>query len=152
MPPYDSFLLISFGGPEGRDDVIPFLENVTRGRGVPRERLEQVAEHYYQFGGVSPINQQCRDLLAAIEKEFAASGVDLPVYWGNRNCGSAAHRHGGGHGGRRQAARDRVRDVGIQLLFELQAVPGGHRAGQGGGAGRPADRQAAPVLQPPGLH
>jgi ferrochelatase len=85
MPPYDSFLLISFGGPEGRDDVIPFLENVTRGRGVPRERLEQVAEHYYQFGGVSPINQQCRDLLAAIEKEFAASGVDLPVYWGNRN-------------------------------------------------------------------
>jgi ferrochelatase len=85
MPPYDSFLLISFGGPEGRDDVIPFLENVTRGRGVPRERLEQVAGHYYQFGGVSPINQQCRDLLAAIEKEFAASGVDLPVYWGNRN-------------------------------------------------------------------
>ena len=85
MPPYDSFLLISFGGPEGRDDVIPFLENVTRGRGVPRERLEQVAEHYYQFGGVSPINQQCRDLLAGIEKDFAASGVDLPVYWGNRN-------------------------------------------------------------------
>src|SRR6202167_5070299 len=85
MPPYDSLLLISFGGPEGRDDVIPSLENVTRGRGVPRERLEQVAEHYSQFGGVSPINQQCRDLLAAIEKEFAASGVDLPVYWGNRN-------------------------------------------------------------------
>jgi protoporphyrin/coproporphyrin ferrochelatase len=85
MPRYDSFLLISFGGPEGRDDVMPFLENVTRGRGVPRERLERVAEHYYRFGGVSPINQQCRDLLAAIEKDFAASGVDLPVYWGNRN-------------------------------------------------------------------
>jgi protoporphyrin/coproporphyrin ferrochelatase len=85
MPRYDSFLLVSFGGPEGRDDVMPFLENVTRGRGVPRERLEQVAEHYYRFGGVSPINQQCRDLLAAVEKEFAAGGVDLPVYWGNRN-------------------------------------------------------------------
>jgi ferrochelatase len=85
MPRYDAFLLVSFGGPEGRDDVIPFLENVTRGRGVPRERLEQVAGHYYQFGGVSPINQQCRELLAAVEKDFAASGVDLPVYWGNRN-------------------------------------------------------------------
>ena len=85
MQPYDAFLLVSFGGPESRSDVIPFLENVTRGRGVPRERLEQVAEHYYRFGGVSPINAQCRDLLAAIEKDFAASGIDLPVYWGNRN-------------------------------------------------------------------
>jgi protoporphyrin/coproporphyrin ferrochelatase len=85
MPRYDAFLLVSFGGPEGPDDVIPFLENVTRGRGVPRERLERVAEHYYRFGGVSPINQQNRDLLAAIEKDFAASGIDLPLYWGNRN-------------------------------------------------------------------
>ena len=85
MPSYDAFLLVSFGGPEGRDDVIPFLENVTRGRDVPRERLEQVAEHYYRFGGVSPINQQCRDLLAAVEKDFAGAGIELPVYWGNRN-------------------------------------------------------------------
>ncbi len=85
MPSYDAFLLVSFGGPEGRRDVIPFLENVTRGRGVPRDRLEQVAEHYYRFGGVSPINAQCRDLLGAVEKDFAASGIDLPVYWGNRN-------------------------------------------------------------------
>jgi len=85
MPPYDAFLLVSFGGPEGPGDVIPFLQNVTRGRAVPPERLEQVAAHYYQFGGVSPINQQCRDLLALIEKEFAASGIDLPLYWGNRN-------------------------------------------------------------------
>jgi len=85
MAPYGAFLLVSFGGPEGRDDVMPFLENVTAGRGVPRDRLEQVAEHYYQFGGVSPINQQNRDLLAAIEKEFAATGIGLPVYWGNRN-------------------------------------------------------------------
>ena len=85
MPRYDAFLLVSFGGPEGPADVIPFLENVTRGRGVPRERLAEVAEHYYRFGGVSPINQQCRDLLGALEKEFAASGAGLPLYWGNRN-------------------------------------------------------------------
>jgi protoporphyrin/coproporphyrin ferrochelatase len=85
MPSYDAFLLVSFGGPEGPDDVMPFLENVTRGRGVPRQRLEHVAEHYYRFGGVSPINQECRNLLAAVEKDFAASDVDLPVYWGNRN-------------------------------------------------------------------
>lgn len=85
MADYDAFLLVSFGGPEGRDDVIPFLQNVTAGRGVPPERLEQVAEHYYLFGGVSPINQQCRDLLAALDKEFSASGIALPLYWGNRN-------------------------------------------------------------------
>jgi protoporphyrin/coproporphyrin ferrochelatase len=81
MPAYDAFLLLSFGGPEGPDDVLPFLENVTRGRGVPAERLAEVAEHYYATGGVSPINGQCRDLIAAIE----AAGMDLPVYWGNRN-------------------------------------------------------------------
>jgi len=85
MPSYDAFLLVSFGGPEGPDDVMPFLANVTRGRNVPPERLAQVAEHYYAFGGVSPINQQCRDLLAAVRADFAAGGVPLPAYWGNRN-------------------------------------------------------------------
>jgi ferrochelatase len=85
MPAYDAFLLVSFGGPEGPDDVIPFLENVTRGRGIPRERLAGVAEHYYAFGGVSPINQQCRDLLAAVREDFAAADLSLPAYWGNRN-------------------------------------------------------------------
>jgi ferrochelatase len=85
MPEYDAFLLVSFGGPEGPGDVMPFLENVTRGRGVPRERLARVAHHYDAFGGVSPISQQCRDLLAAIGKDFAAAGLDLPLYWGNRN-------------------------------------------------------------------
>ncbi|MFE1103594.1 ferrochelatase [Nocardiopsis alba] len=84
MRPYDAFLLISFGGPEGEDEVIPFLENVTRGRNIPRERLAEVGEHYFLFGGVSPINQQCRDLLAAVTADFEAEGVDLPVYWGNR--------------------------------------------------------------------
>ncbi|MGY1624399.1 ferrochelatase [Geodermatophilus sp. SYSU D00965] len=81
----DALLLLSFGGPEGHDDVMPFLENVTRGRGIPRERLEAVAEHYHHFGGVSPINEQNQALLAALEAELAAAGVDLPVYWGNRN-------------------------------------------------------------------
>src|SRR6266481_9634348 len=85
MAPYDAFLLISFGGPEKPDDVIPFLRNVTAGRNVPTERLARVARHYHQFGGVSPINQQCRDLLAAVAEDFAARGVQLPVYWGNRN-------------------------------------------------------------------
>ncbi|HEY2265587.1 MAG TPA: ferrochelatase [Streptosporangiaceae bacterium] len=85
MPAYDAFLLVSFGGPEGPDEVMPFLENVTRGRGIPRERLAGVAEHYYAAGGVSPINQQCRDLLELIRADFRAGGLSLPVYWGNRN-------------------------------------------------------------------
>jgi len=85
MAPRSAFLLVSFGGPEGPDDVMPFLRNVTAGRNVPDSRLAEVAEHYYRFGGVSPINAQCRALLAAIEKNFAAAGIDLPLYWGNRN-------------------------------------------------------------------
>jgi len=83
--PYDSFLLVSFGGPEGPDDVMPFLENVLRGKHVPRKRMLEVAEHYRGFGGVSPINSQNRALLEAISNEFTAHGVHLPVYWGNRN-------------------------------------------------------------------
>ncbi|REE95341.1 ferrochelatase [Thermomonospora umbrina] len=85
MTSHDALLLVSFGGPEGPQDVMPFLENVTRGRNVPRARLERVAEHYHRFGGVSPINRQCRELKAAVETDLAAHGVDLPVYWGNRN-------------------------------------------------------------------
>ncbi|MGX7763508.1 ferrochelatase [Streptomyces angustmyceticus] len=83
--PYDALLLLSFGGPEGPDDVVPFLENVTRGRGIPRERLKEVGQHYFLFGGVSPINAQNRELLDALRKDFADHGLDLPVYWGNRN-------------------------------------------------------------------
>ena len=82
---YDAFLLVSFGGPEHPDEVMPFLENVTRGRGVPPERLAEVAQHYQRFGGVSPINQHCRELVAAIRADFAVHGLELPVYWGNRN-------------------------------------------------------------------
>ncbi|WKV71436.1 ferrochelatase [Streptomyces sp. PCS3-D2] len=83
--PYDALLLLSFGGPEGPDDVVPFLENVTRGRGIPRERLKEVGQHYFGFGGVSPINGQNRELLDALRKDFTEHGLDLPVYWGNRN-------------------------------------------------------------------
>ena len=82
---YDALLLLSFGGPEGPDDVMPFLENVTRGRGIPRERLADVAEHYLHFGGRSPINDQNRALLAALRAELDSRGTDLPLYWGNRN-------------------------------------------------------------------
>ena len=83
--PHDAILIVGFGGPEGPDDVMPFLENVLRGRPVPRERMLEVAEHYYHYDGVSPINSQVRALIAALEAELKAHGVDLPVYWGNRN-------------------------------------------------------------------
>lgn len=82
---YDAILILSFGGPEGHDDVMPFLERVTRGRGVPRERLEEVAHHYHLFGGVSPINEQNRALIQSLEDLLDAEGPALPVYWGNRN-------------------------------------------------------------------
>ncbi len=85
MTQYDAILLLSFGGPEGPDDVIDFLANVTRGRGIPRERLAAVGEHYAHFGGVSPINRQNRELIAALEPELQRRGIDLPVYFGNRN-------------------------------------------------------------------
>lgn len=82
---YDAVLLVSFGGPEGPDDVMPFLENVLRGKNVPRERMLEVAEHYKQFDGVSPINDQNQQLITALEAELAEHGPPLPIYWGNRN-------------------------------------------------------------------
>lgn len=82
---FDSLLLASFGGPEGPDEVMPFLERVTAGRGVPRERLEEVSHHYLALGGVSPINEQNRELLVALKTELDARGIELPLYWGNRN-------------------------------------------------------------------
>ncbi len=85
MSEFDALLFLSFGGPEGPDDVMPFLRNVTRGRGVPEQRLDEVAEHYLHFNGVSPINDQNRALIRALETDFAANGIDLPIYWGNRN-------------------------------------------------------------------
>ena len=81
----DALLVVSFGGPEGPDDVVPFLENVLRGRPVPRQRLEEVAGHYQRFGGVSPVNGHNRDLIAAVQAELDRHGPALGVYWGNRN-------------------------------------------------------------------
>ena len=82
---YDALLVVSFGGPEGPDDVMPFLENVLRGRNVPRERMLEVSEHYQHFGGVSPINAQNRALIEAVEADLKSNDVELPIYWGNRN-------------------------------------------------------------------
>jgi len=82
---YDAILVLSFGGPEAHEDVIPFLENVLRGKNVPRERMLAVAEHYYHFDGKSPINEQTRALISAVKQELAEHGPHLPVYWGNRN-------------------------------------------------------------------
>lgn len=99
---YDAVLLVSFGGPEGQEDVLPFLRNVTRGRGIPDERLEEVAHHYRAFGGVSPINEQNRELRSALAAELRGRGVDLPVLWGNRNWGpyltdALREAHAAGH-------------------------------------------------------
>ncbi len=82
---YDALLVLSFGGPEGMDEVLPFLENVTRGRNIPMRRLEEVAEHYYHFDGVSPINAQNRALIAALEQELREHHISLPIFFGNRN-------------------------------------------------------------------
>jgi ferrochelatase len=83
--PYDAVLLVSFGGPEGMDDVMPFLDHVLQGRNVPEKRKEEVAEHYALFGGVSPLNAQNRQLIAALESELKSAQLALPMYWGNRN-------------------------------------------------------------------
>lgn len=82
---YDAILIVSFGGPEKAEDVMPFLENVTRGRQVPRERVLEAAEHYYHFGGKSPINDRNRELIASLRSELDSHGISLPIYWGNRN-------------------------------------------------------------------
>ena len=83
--PYDAVLVVGFGGPEKPDDVVPFLQNVTRGKGIPPERLEEVGEHYFRLGGRSPLNDLNRAYCAAVERDLRAHGLDLPVYWGNRN-------------------------------------------------------------------
>src|SRR5215471_2809161 len=83
--PYDAVVLVSFGGPEQPDDVLPFLRNVTRGRGIPDQRLQEVGEHYFRFGGRSPINDQNRALLAALRAELDRRELETPLLWGNRN-------------------------------------------------------------------
>ena len=102
---YDALLVLSFGGPEGNDEVVPFLENVTRGRGIPRERLEEVGEHYFNFDGISPINAQNRELIANLENVLSRREINLPVYFGNRNW------HPFGEDTAEQIARDGHRKV-----------------------------------------
>ena len=126
--PYDAILIVGFGGPERRDDVLPFLENVTRGRNVPRERLLEVAEHYDHFGGVSPINSQVRDLIAALRPELDRHGISLPIYWGNRNWHPMLADTLSEMAVPRSEAGPRLRPRGLQLLLQLPPVPRRHRA------------------------
>ena len=149
----DALLLLSFGGPEGPDDVMPFLRNVTRGRGVPDERLAAVAAHYAHFGGVSPINAQNRALLAAIEaRNSASTRIDLPLYWGNRNW------HPYLADTVRQMADDGIRRA---FVFATSATSSYSACRQyrenladataAGGCRRAGTDQAAPLLRPPGI-
>ncbi|AJE33188.1 ferrochelatase [Corynebacterium humireducens NBRC 106098 = DSM 45392] len=112
---FDALLVLSFGGPEGDEEVVPFLENVTRGRGIPRERLEKVGEHYFHFGGVSPLNRLNREIIGNLEKELASRGMELPVYFGNRNW------HPFGEDTAEQMSRDGVRRA---LVFATSAWGG----------------------------
>ena len=148
---YDAVLLVSFGGPEGVEDVMPFLENVTAGRGVPPERIAAVAEQYYHFGGVSPLNEQCRKLRAALAAHVDDAGYDLPVYWGNRNWKPLLDDV------MAELAEDgRRRVLAITTSpyssLELPTVPGGHSLSPGlSGARRSGSRQSEGLLRPPWL-
>ena len=149
MPRDNAFLLVSFGGPEGPDDVMPFLRNVTAGRGVPDERLAKVAEHYYQFGGVSPINAQMpradrRNREGLRHRRHRAAGL-----LGQPELAALPHRHDGRHGERRNQARDRAGDLRLQFVLQLPAVPGRHRPGQGRGRAGGAGSHQDPALLPP---
>ena len=146
---YDAILLVGFGGPEKPADVLPFLENVLRGKRVPHERMLEVAEHYEMFGGASPINEQHRVLLRALIDELNTHGPQLPVYWGNRNwhplLGEAIEK----------MARDGVRR-GLAFVTSAFSSYSGcrqylediQRAREEVGAAAPPDRQAPRVLQP----
>ena len=152
-PSYDALLLVSFGGPEGPEDVMPFLENVVRGKDVPRERLLEVARHYERFGGVSPAGDQIRALLVALVTELNAHGPPLPVYWGNR------HWHPLLSETVAQMADDGVQRALAFVTSAFGSYPGCGQylqdiASARKEVGRPsaADRQAAAVLQSSPLH
>ncbi|MDO5511116.1 ferrochelatase [Corynebacterium sp.] len=115
---FDALLVLSFGGPEGDEEVVPFLENVTRGRGIPRERLAQVGEHYFHFGGVSPLNRLNREIIANLGQELSERGHDLPIYFGNRNW----HPYG------EEAAEEMARDGVRRALVFATSAWGGYSA------------------------
>jgi protoporphyrin/coproporphyrin ferrochelatase len=144
---YDALLLVSFGGPEKREDVLPFLENVLRGRNVPRDRMLAVAEHYYLFDGRSPINDQCRALIAALEQ----TGVGLPIYWGNRNWHPML-----------PATVEKMRDDGVRRALAIATSAFGSYSGcrqyredieaaRAAVAGAPAIDKAPPFSHHPGF-
>ncbi len=140
----DAVLLVSFGGPESNDDVMPFLRRVTAGRNVPEERLKAVAEHYYDRGGVSPINAQNRELLAALTEALVPDG--LPVFWGNRNSepwlpeAFSAMADGGGD------TCDRRIHQCLLVVLGVPAVPGESRR-RGPGRSRSRGRQDSGLFQ-----
>jgi ferrochelatase len=147
----DAILLVSFGGPEGMDDVMPFLRNVTRGRGIPDERLATVAAQYELFGGVSPLNASNRALVAALEAVLRRRGLRSPST-GATGTGPLPRRGGGGDGGRRGAPGTGLHHVGLQQLQRVPAVPGGHRAGaRGGRCGAPEILKLRPYFDHPGF-
>ena len=122
MNSFDALLIVSFGGPEKHEDVLPFLENVLRGKNVPRERMLEVAEHYYHFDGRSPINEQTKELIAAVEQEFRVHGVKLPGLLGKPQLvsvpgGYAQADAGGWHSPRRGAGH-----IGVRVVLRMQAV------------------------------
>ena len=146
---YDALLVLSFGGPEKTEDVIPFLENVLRGRNVPRERMLEVAEHYYHFGGKSPINDQNRELIAALRRLLDTEGPPLPIYWGNRNW------HPFLADTLRQMRADGIRRAlgfvtsALQFVFRLPPIPGRHRQSASRGRRRRSrSSEATPVQRP----
>ena len=157
LDPYDAVLLLSFGGPEAPDDVMPFLRDVTAGRGVPDERLADVAEHYHHFGGRSPINDQNRALLAALTDELRRRGIDVAVVWGNRNWApyvTDVLREAHDRGARRvvtiltsaYSSYSCCRQYREDLAAALLAL-----ADEGVGPTWTSGRPRAPVLQPPGV-
>ena len=137
---FDAILVVSFGGPEGMDDVIPFLENVTRGRNIPRERLEEVAHHYELFDGVSPINAQNRALIDALRVELDAHGIDLPIYFGNRNWHPLLRRHAARAGRRRRRAGARVLHLRLLVVLRAAASTGRTSTTRSGASGRTRPR------------
>jgi len=150
---FDSLLLLSFGGPERTDDVIPFLENVLRGKNVPRERMLEVAEHYFHFGGKSPINEQNRafDRCAGTRAQRAGTGAARLL--GEQELASNAHGYARSYAGGRHSPGAGLRDIGFRFLFRLSPVSGGHRAGEDQNRVRRAgDPQAADLSRPPGFH
>ncbi len=149
---YDALLVVSFGGPEGMDDVMPFLSNVLRGRNVPESRMREVAHHYELFGGVSPINEQNRRLIGALERELEERRPAPARLLGQPQLAPSARRHPRADARRRRTERARLRHLRLQLLLRLPPVPRGHRAGaRGRRRRRAARREAARLLQPPRL-